>query len=231
MNSLKIEVENGNIRVRSVRLNDFEATTADNITVKELFGPTLDKIAVNSSDGKVHVSECRCSELTAIGKIVNIANCFNSINRLRSSLEMKIGNLLGNTQIRADGERFTMAGFAGTLKAMIGAKESSLDLLMVQTDDNEVTFSHPEANCYVAFSNGMASKLSKILIHANPGIITQSADDFTLDRLGDRLFEIVRSKGGDGESTLNIKVDQGRELKLHKQSWKDNFKWFARLFQ
>lgn len=230
MNSLKIELEKGNVNVRSVRVNDVEITTADNITAKELFGSKMDKIALNSSEGKVVVSECRCSEMTVIGKIVEIVNCFNSINRFRSSVEMTIANLLGNTQIRADGEKFSLAGFAGTIKAMIGTRDNNLDFLMVHADENELNFNHPEATCYISFSNAMASRLSKILIHADPRIITQTEDDFTLTRLGERLFEIVRSKGGDGESTLNIKVEQGSELKLHKQTWKDGFKWLRRLF-
>ncbi|XP_070495385.1 uncharacterized protein [Chironomus tepperi] len=230
MNSLNIEVERGDVTVKSVRVNDVKISTADNITVKELFGSQMDKIALNSSNGTVDVSECRCSEMTVIGKIVTIANCFNSINRFRSSLEMTLANILGNTQIRADGDKFSCAGFAGTIKAMLGTKDNTLDFLMVQTDDNELNFTHPDAKCYLSFSNGMASKLSKILINANPSIITQTADDFTLTRLGDKLFEIVRSKGGDGMSTLNIKVDHGRELKLHKQTWRDSFQWFKRLF-
>ena len=230
MNSLKIELERGDVTVRSVRLNNVEITTANNITAKELYGSQMDKIALNSSDGKVDVSECRCSEMTVIGKIVTIANCFNSINRFRSSVKMTLANILGNTQIRADGEKFSLAGFAGTIKAMLNTKDNDLDFLMVQTDGNELNFTHPDAKCYISFSNGMATRLSKILIHADPNIITQTADDFTLNRLGDKLFEIVRSKGGDGDSVLNIKVDQGKELKLHKSTWKDNFKWFQRLF-
>ncbi|KAG5666662.1 hypothetical protein PVAND_014677 [Polypedilum vanderplanki] len=230
MKSLKVELEQGNVLLKSIRLNDVEVTTANDITTKELYGGQLDKIALNSSDGHVDVSECRCSELTVIGKTVQITNCFNSINRFRASLSLIIKNLLGNSQIKADGEKFVLSGFAGTFRALLGTRENSLEFLMLHGHDNEVTFSHPDANSYMSFSNAMGSRLTKILIHAKPEIITQTAEDFTLSRLGEKLFEIVRNDGGDGDSTLNIKFDEGKELKLHKQTWKDAFKWAKNLF-
>jgi hypothetical protein len=230
MKSLKIELDRGNVTVKSVRLSDVEITTADNITTKELFGAQLDKIALNSSDGHVEVSECRCSELTVIGRTVQIANCFNSVNRFRSSLSMIVTNLLGNSQIKAEGEKFSLSGFAGTMRALLGTRDNNIELLMLHGHENEASFSHPEASSYMSFSNAMGSRLTKVLIHARPEVITQTAEDFTLSRLGERLFEIVRNDGGEGDSTLNVKMDEGRELKLHKQTWRDTFKWAKNLF-
>lgn len=229
MNSLKIDVSEGNVEVRHVRLANTEINTSNNITVVGLFGQQSDKIHLNSSDGTIEVGECRCSEFVISGKIVKVFNCFNSLNKIKGTLVTNVMNLVGCTTIEALGESSRMTGIIGTLKAMIGAKSNEVEVLMLQTDDNEIILNNPEAKTLLAFSSRMAGKLTKVLISAKPEVITQAGEDIVLDRLDENLFEIVRS-GGNSDSTLNVKVVEGKELQLKKQSWLDSFSFVKKLF-
>lgn len=219
LNSLKVDVQQGDVSATSVRLNNVEINTTNDITVEGIFSGKLDKIHLNSTNGTIKVSECRCSELLAVGKIVQVLNCFNSLNKLRSSFELLIKNLLGCTTIETFGERCDVSGIAGTINAIIGSRLNRIELIMLQTHDNQITFNHPESKSFLSLNNQMASRLSKILINAKPEIITQSDDDIVLDRIDENTFEIVREKGAEIENTLNVKVIDGKELELHKQSW------------
>jgi hypothetical protein len=230
MNSLKIEVGHGNVDVQTVRLNHCEITTADDIKVIGLFSPQLDKIHLNSTSGLVEVIECRCSELLAVGRSVKVWNCFNSLNKIKSSFETVITNLLGCTTVEASGEKVQISGIAGTFNANLSAKLNEIELIMVHGHDNEIVLKNPDAKLLLSFPARMINKLSKIVIDARPEIITQSGDDIVLDRKSEDSFEFVRSGGGEADSTLNIKVEEGREIQLHKQSWIDGFSWVKKIF-
>lgn len=229
MNSLKIDLGEGNVDVSHVRLNNAAITTSSNIKVVGLFGPNLDKIHLNSSNGIIEASEIRCSEFVANGKIVKVFNCFNSLNRIKASFETFIGNLLGCTTIEAIGQSSKITGIVGTLKAILGARSNELEILMLQTDDNEVVLTNPDAKTFLSFSGRMASKLTRILVNAKPEIITQSGEEIELDRINENLFEIVRGSDG-SDSVLNVKVVDGKELELHKQHWLNVFGFFKNLF-
>jgi hypothetical protein len=101
---------------------------------------------------------------------------------------------------------------------------------MVHGHDNEIVLKNPDAKLLLSFPARMINKLSKIVINARPEIITQSGDDIVLDRKSEDSFEFVRSGGGDADSTLNVKVEEGREIQLHKQSWIDGFSWVKKIF-
>lgn len=228
MQNLKIDVQEGNVDIRHVRLANTEINTANDITVIGLFGPQLDKIHLNSTDGTIEARECRCSEFVISGKIVKVFNCFNSLNRIKATAETYIMNLLGCTSIEALGESTKISGLVGTLKALIGSRSNEIEVLMLQTNDNEIVFENPEGKSLLAFSNRMASKLTKILVTAKPEVITQAGDDIVLDRLEENLFEIVRN--GENESTLKVNVVEAKELQLKKQSWWDTFSFMKKLF-
>lgn len=231
MNSLKIEVAQGNVDVQAVRLNNCEISTADSIKVVGLFGPQLDKIHLRSTEGLVEVIECRCSELMVISRSVKIWNCFNSLNKIKSTFECAITNLLGCTTVEASGEKVQISGIAGTFNAYLSAKSNNIDLLMVHEHGNEIVLTNPDAKTFLSFPARMVNKLSKILITARPEAITQSGDEIVLDRISEDVFEIVRKSGGEGDSTLNVKVVEGKELQLHKQSWLDGFDWIKKIFK
>lgn len=229
MNNLKIDVNEGNVDIRHVRLANAEINTSNDITVIGLFGPQLDKIHLNSKDGIIEARECRCSEFDVSGKIVKVFNCFNSLNRIKGTLETHVMNLLGCTTVETFGEITRMSGIVGTLKAMIAARSNEVEVLMLQTHDNEIIINNPEGTTLLAFSSRLASKLTKILVSAKPEVITQAGDDIDLERLDENLFEIVRS-GGDNDSTLNVKVIESKEVQLKKQSWLDSFSFIKKLF-
>lgn len=230
MNSLKIELGQGNVDVQAVRLNNCEISTADDIKVVGLFSPSLDKIHLNSSSGLVEVIECRCSELLAIGKSVKVWNCFNSLNKIKATFETAITNLLGCTTVEASGEKCQISGIAGTFNALLSAKSNNIDLIMVHEHNNEIQLNNPDAKIFLSFPARMINKLTKVLITAKPEVITQSGDDIVLDRISEEMFEVVRSSGGEADSTINVKVIEGREVQLHKQSWIDGFNWIKKIF-
>lgn len=230
MNSLKIEVGQGNVDVQAVRLNNCEISTADDIKVVGLFSPHLDRIHLKSTSGLVEVIECRCSELMAIGRSVKVWNCFNSVNKIKATFETAITNLLGCTAVEASGEKVQISGIAGTFNALLSAKSNSVELIMVHDHANEIQLNNPDAKLFLSCPSRIINKLTKILINAKPEVITQSGDDIVLDRVSEEMFEIVRSGGGESESTLNVKVIEGKEVQLHKQSWIDGFSWIKKIF-
>lgn len=190
------------------------------ILVDTLYAYDVDlKALTNYETSLINILKCQCDKINAEAAKVRIDSCYTNDIYIKSYVEALLKNLHGNSRFDASGYVFNTVGFSGTFNGKLTTEKTMLHFAELSGDSN-VHISNPNALIRAGFANEIVKNTTNLRIKSNCPIHTKSKE-FIVCQKSEKMFEVIRENAG-SDSTLNMVVEEGKELQLIKQSWIDS---------
>lgn len=150
---------------------------------------------------------------------IKIGSCYTKNSNFHSTGDAILRNIHGNSTIKANGNKFKLSSFAGTIQAALNNKEVEIHLSEL-VSHNKIT-STGNADIKLGLSDSILSN-SNFKISSNCSI-DNYADEVMVCQKRKNLFEVKKSVSR-LKNNLEFNVTNGKSMEISKMSWIDFIK-------